>query len=127
LLVAGGCESASNFDPATLRLQVDRPNTTVYQLNQRQTRPTALILEYTEELWPEPKAAADRPLISPAGSRRPVSGRLSRLILPVEPAKLLHALAGIYLGGKDIALSIDGNIVERRELADLPPGPTETV
>jgi hypothetical protein len=52
---------------------------------------------------------------------------LSRLILHVEPAQLLHALAGIDLGGKDVALSIDGDIVERRELADLPPRPTETV
>jgi hypothetical protein len=51
---------------------------------------------------------------------------IRRLILHVEPAKLLHALAGIDLGGKDIALSIDGDIVERRELADLPPRPTET-
>ena len=57
-------------------------------------------------------------------SWRLVAG-LSRLILHVEPAKLLHALAGIDLGGKEIALSIDGDIVERRELADLPPRPTE--
>src|SRR3979409_882005 len=41
-------------------------------------------------------------------------------ILRVEPPELLHALSGIHLRGEDIALAVDRDVVQRRELADLP-------
>src|SRR5712691_448584 len=47
------------------------------------------------------------------------------LILDVEPAELLDALSGVHLGGEDVALPVDGDVVQRRELADLASGPAE--
>src|SRR5712691_9641506 len=51
--------------------------------------------------------------------------RDTRLILDVEPAELLDALPGVHLGGEDVALPVDGDVVQRRELADLASGPAE--
>src|SRR5262249_57529143 len=47
------------------------------------------------------------------------------LVLDVDPAKLLHALAGIDLRRKDVSLAVDGDVMQRRELADLPSWPAE--
>jgi hypothetical protein len=47
------------------------------------------------------------------------------LILTIEPSEFLHALAGIHLGSEDISLSVDSDVVQRRELANLAAGPTE--
>ena len=41
------------------------------------------------------------------------------LILKIEPSKFLHALAGIHLGSEDISLSVYGDVVPRRKLANL--------
>ena len=41
------------------------------------------------------------------------------LILKIEPSEFLHALAGIHLGGEDISLSVDSDVVQRRKLANL--------
>ena len=47
------------------------------------------------------------------------------LILYVGPAKLLYPLSSIDLGREDVSLAVDCDIVQGRELADLPSGPTE--
>src|SRR4029453_16963626 len=39
-----------------------------------------------------------------------------------DAAELLHPLTGIDLGRKDVALPVDGDVVQRRELADLSSG-----
>src|ERR1700682_5848692 len=46
------------------------------------------------------------------------SGDLS-LILQIHPAKFLHPLPRVHLRREDVALVIDGDVVERRELSDL--------
>src|SRR5713226_6304189 len=48
-----------------------------------------------------------------------------RLVLQIDPAELLHALPGIHLRREYVALPVGGDVVQRRELADLPPGPAE--
>src|SRR6516165_3170244 len=47
------------------------------------------------------------------------------LVLHIDPAKLLHPLPGIDLRREDVSLAVDGDVVQRRELADLPPWPAE--
>ena len=47
------------------------------------------------------------------------------LVLDVDPAKLLHALPGIDLRREDVPLAINGDVMQRRKLPDLPPGPAE--
>ena len=44
------------------------------------------------------------------------------LILKIEPSEFLHALTRIYLGSEDISLSVDGDVVQCCELANLRPG-----
>src|SRR5262245_44692854 len=44
------------------------------------------------------------------------------LVLQIESAELLHPLTGIDLGRKDVALPVDGDVVQRRELTDLSSG-----
>jgi hypothetical protein len=46
-------------------------------------------------------------------------------ILYVGPAKLLYPLSSIDLRREDVSLAVDRDIVQGRELADLPSGPTE--
>lgn len=52
------------------------------------------------------------------------SGDLS-LILQIHSAKFLHPLARVHLRREDVALVIDRDVVERRELSDLASGPAE--
>jgi hypothetical protein len=47
------------------------------------------------------------------------------LILKIEPSEFLHALTGIHLGSEDISLSVDGDVVQCRELANLPARPAK--
>ena len=47
------------------------------------------------------------------------------LVLQVEAPELLQPLSGLHLGGVDVALPVDGDVVERGELADLAAGPAE--
>jgi hypothetical protein len=47
------------------------------------------------------------------------------LILKIESSEFLHALASIHLGREDISLSVDGNIVQCCELANLAAGPAK--
>src|SRR6202008_3319428 len=48
-----------------------------------------------------------------------------RLELRVDAAEFLHPLAGLYFRGVDVSLPVDRDVVERGELARLPPGPAE--
>ena len=63
----------------------------------------------------------------PAGFRlqRSLAGDPGSLVLRIEPAELLYPLPGIDLGGVDVSLTVGGDVVQRRELPDLPPGPAE--
>src|SRR4029453_16200378 len=47
------------------------------------------------------------------------------LVLQIEAAELLPPLTGVDLGRKDVALPVDGDVVQRRELADLSSGAAE--
>src|SRR5262249_33517761 len=53
----------------------------------------------------------------------PRPGHACELILDVGAAEFLDSLAGVDLGGEDVALAVDGDVVQRRELADLAAGP----
>src|SRR5439155_25178405 len=47
------------------------------------------------------------------------------LVLPVDAAKFLDPLPGLDLGGVEVPLAIDRDVVERGELARLAPRPAE--
>src|SRR5262249_49599857 len=51
--------------------------------------------------------------------------RSARLVLQIDAPEFLHALSGIHLRGEDVALAIHRDVVQRRELADLPARPAE--
>src|SRR5215472_15940099 len=59
------------------------------------------------------------------GSSEEAAAALCPLVLDVDPAKLLHALAGIDLRREDVSLAVNRDVMQRRELADLPPWPAE--
>src|SRR5215211_6937290 len=46
-------------------------------------------------------------------------------ILRVEAAEFLHALAGVHFRGVDVALPVDGDVVQGGEHADLATGTAE--
>src|SRR5207247_1375890 len=48
-----------------------------------------------------------------------------RLVLRIEPFELLHPLAGVYFRRVDVALAVDGDVVQRRELPGLSAGAAE--
>src|SRR5439155_16907836 len=50
---------------------------------------------------------------------------LRSLVLPVDPAKFLNPLPGLDLGGVNVSLAVDRDVVERGELARLSPRPAE--
>jgi hypothetical protein len=56
---------------------------------------------------------------------RPKPVVVSDFVNPWMSSKFLHALAGIHLGSKDISLSVDSDVVQRRKLANLAARPAE--
>src|SRR5262245_34194478 len=56
-------------------------------------------------------------LSNKAGSAAKVCSAIKPSVLPVEPPKFLHALAGIDLGCKDVALRIDRHVVDHVKLS----------
>ena len=49
----------------------------------------------------------------------------SLLVGRVEPAEFLHPLPGVHLGRVDVALAVDGDVVDRGELPGMPPDAPE--
>src|ERR1700704_3943723 len=49
----------------------------------------------------------------------------SRSLLSVEPPELLHPLPGVHFRRVDVALAVDGDVVQRRELPGLAAGAAE--
>src|SRR6516165_7626335 len=47
-------------------------------------------------------------------------------VLGIQPPEFLHALAGIHLGSEDVSLPVNGDVMQRSELADLTSRPPET-
>src|SRR5262245_59091104 len=47
------------------------------------------------------------------------------LVLRIESTELLDALPGLHLGREDVALPVHGDVVQRREHADLAAGSAE--
>jgi len=45
-----------------------------------------------------------------------------RSVLQIDPAEFLHALSGVHLGREDVALAVDRDVVQGRELTGLPAG-----
>src|SRR3954453_6888564 len=62
------------------------------------------------------------PANKPPGSGQSHS---DRLVLLIHSPELLYPLTGIHLGGEDVALTVDGDVVQRSEHAHLPSGATE--
>src|SRR5262249_55591900 len=57
--------------------------------------------------------------------RKPPDFRFLSLVLGIQPSELLNALPGVHLGGIDVALVIDRNVMQRRELPSLAADATE--